>query len=377
MQAYALYKKIEDMGFNCEELNYTQIITNKLLKLVYRFHRIFEILSDLGYETEMKKSLSNDGILHEEYLKMSNGDVLKYKFDLFIQNNFKTTKLYNPSNIRRIDKDYDFYITGGDQVWNPDWTDSNYFLKFAKQGRKIAYSCSAGKDNFSYNDKKKIKKYIKNLDVISVREKNFSEMLNKESIENKIIADPVFLFDKKFWEDFSDNIEYTNEKYIFAYLLGNDKERRDQIKIFAKKNNLKIVSIPNVFRKYNKFDDDFADIKVSNAGPREFVSLIKNSEFVMTDSFHGTSFSIIFEKQFLNFSRFSSNDTRSLNVRLKNVLFEYDLQNRMVDVSNISKISLDDIGKIDYNKCRIVTDNKREKAIEFLKENLLDKHLWS
>lgn len=370
LQAYALYHQLEKMGYQCEELNYTQVISNPWMKLIYRGFRIIEILKEPDYYMQKKKSAAQDKLLFEEYVRYAAEDLLKQVFEEFMQKEFRSTSVFDASTIKNMENEYDFYIVGGDQVWNPEWTDKNFFGNFIKGCKKISYSCSAGKSTFTNDDREKLLKYIKKCDVVSVRESNLSELLKEAHVKHQIIADPVFLLSKQEWAEFANDKYHIKDEYLFAYILGNDEERRKQIRIFADNNNLKVVAISHVFRKYCEADVGFADIEIRDAGPREFIELIKNAKFVLTDSFHGTAFSLLFEKQFLNFSRFKADDKRDLNARLKSVVTEYELDNRMIHVTDLAKIKINELSKIDYSEKIKITIQKREKAIQYLKENL-------
>jgi hypothetical protein len=369
LQAYGLYHALESMGFECEELNYSQSVGNRLKKLIYRWHRVIEIVKDPVYYGKSKKKGLIQRKQRERYIEETD-DKLKDAYEAFINKEFSATKLYHPDSVSEING-YDYYIVGGDQVWNPEYADKNFFFTYVSSGKKIGFSCSAGKNNFTNQDKKKIYKYINNMDVVSVRERNFSELLTEGGIDNKIIADPVFLIDKSEWIDFANDKYDLPNQYIFAYILGDDEERREKIKIFAKNNGLPIVSIPHVLRYYIDADEEFADIKIWDAGPREFISLIKNATFILTDSFHGTAFSLILEKQFLNFSRFKTKDKHSLNARLENVVEEYGLETRLVSVEELDKVRIKDIQHIDYEMYKLITENKRRFGLKFLESVLV------
>lgn len=368
LQAYALYHKLSTLGYECEELNYNQQMSGVLKKLIYRGHRLVEIIRDPAYYKNAKKKVYIDKLARKKYVS-EYSDILRKVFEIFMEKEFVSTKVYTPDTIKKL-HGYDFYISGGDQVWNPEWTDRNFFFCGIEDGKKIGYSCSAGKSKFTNADTMKICKFANNMDVISVREKNLSEILNQENIKNQIIADPVFLLTKDEWIQFANDKYNLPEHYVFAYLLGDDPERRRNIRKFAEKNNLKIVSIPHVLRYYIEADEEFADLKIRDAGPKEFVSLIKNADFVVTDSFHGTAFSILFEKQFINFSRFKADDKRSLNARLKNIVEEYGIDNRLILVNDIENIMINQCEEIDYTVCRKITEEKRKKALDFLKKAL-------
>ena len=367
LQAYALYNFLRNLGCSCTELNYTLELCGIWEKLKYRKQNIFFLISRFVKNKYHKKKAC---VLREKYISYYQGDYLKEKFDQFMKDNFDSTVVFNPVNIVDLEKQFDCYIVGGDQVWNPDWTDNNFFLSYASKGKKIAFSCSAGKNHFTKNEKKKLLKNISNLDVISVREQNLSNLLNQNGILNQVIADPVFLFAREEWIKFSSFCHHIDTPYVFVYLLGRDKKCREDIICFARRNHLKIVAIPHVWREYNKADEDFADLEILNAGPKEFISLINNAEFILTDSFHGTAFSIILEKQFLSFSRFKNNDKRDLSIRQYSLLNEYNLLSRMIYTEQLKSTKISELEMINYDVKKKVTWAKRENAICFLKANL-------
>lgn len=368
LQAYALYHFLEGIGYQCEELNYSRSVDHTILKLIYRGFRIAEILKDPWYYITQQRNRRKEAQLHEQYVKYAGSDLLKEVFESFMEREFCSTKVYRPDSIRMFDGVYDYYITGGDQVWNPEWTDRNFFLCFGGAGKRIAFSCSAGKDHFTKDDRKKILKHIGKMDAVSVRERNFSELLDREEIVHELIADPVFLLTKQEWDKFACNS--VKGDYLFAYLLGNSAACRKAVKAFACSNGLKIVSIPHISRMYVRADEGFADVEILDAGPGEFVGLIRNAKFILTDSFHGTAFSLILEKQFLSFRRSEFTDKRSMNARLFSVLEEYGLEERMVSLEQLACMKINDMPVIEYEAGRAVTQNKHRKAVQFLKKNM-------
>ncbi len=370
LQAYALYKTLEGMGYRCEELQYSQQVKGLAKKLMLRSGRIVEILRDPVYYMKEKRKAALQRGLYSRYVQEYGRDIRKDVFEDFMQKEFQATKLFYPDTIKRMKQAYDVYITGGDQVWNPEYTDENFFLKFARAGKKIGFSCSAGKDSFSAYDEKKLFQLVKGMDVVSVREENFSRMLRGMHIENKKIADPVFLMTKDAWSDFSVKPRGLPKHYIFAYLLGEDKSRRKAVRCFAHRNGLEVVAIPHVFRRFQQADVGFADVDVADAGPREFVALVRDADFVVTDSFHGTAFSLLMEKQFYNFSRFAKGSKRSLNVRLENAVAEYGLSDRLIDLSTLRDRQIADPAIIDYSKLAGITEKKRTTAMRFLEEHM-------
>jgi|InofroStandDraft_1065614.scaffolds.fasta_scaffold00567_30 hypothetical protein len=372
LQAYALYHKLEEMGFQCTELNYSSKAVGILSKIKYKSFRTIEIIWNLKYFVGCYRNAGKEKQRHKRYIEICGGiDCMKKIFDCFSQQEFLSTPVYYPDTIETCSTDYDYYIVGGDQVWHPLGIDKVRALGWQGiKGKRIAYSCSAGKSDFTFIDKWKIKKYVKDIDAVSVRELNFSELLKEEGIRNEIIADPVYLFTKQEWEEFAAQKYYIEEDYIFAYLLGEDSTSRKYIKMFAEENNLKIVSFPHVQRKYAECDLGFADIPIMDAGPREFVEILSGAKYVITDSFHGTALSLIMEKQFLSFYRQNNNDRRNLNVRIDFLLKEYGLNEYMQKLEELGKCKLENINYISYEEKKAVTRKKRERAFAFLDKEL-------
>lgn len=339
LQAYALYSYLTSQGSECIELNYVRSM-KKNEWVIRRIKNIWEMISAPKKFIKKLKAIKAEKLLSEEYKKKFPDDPMKKKFDLFMNENFDQTRLYNSQNINVISEQFDCCITGGDQMWNPMWYDENFYLKFSDK-KNVAYSCSAGKDILSEDDEIKILKGIKNIDRISVREKNFLKWLEQHNVEAELVCDPVFLLSKEEWENFAVNDLNINGNYLFAYLLGDDEEERVQARKLADKLCVDLVLIPHVKRRYNKYDDDIADYAPIDIGPKEFIGIIKNASYIVTDSFHGTALSIIFEKKFVSISRFKKDDVNALSNRITSVLELFDLTDRFVDTDKVGELTVE------------------------------------
>ena len=129
-------------------------------------------------------------------------------------------------------------------------------------------------------------------------------MLKNIGINNvKHVCDPTLLLSKKEWENIEQKINI-KEKYIFVYLLGKNKEQREKIKELAKELNLIIVDISHANGEFNKVDEGFSNYSIDNCSPEEWIWLIHNAEYIITDSFHGVVFSTIFNKKFFVLKRY-------------------------------------------------------------------------
>ena len=156
------------------------------------------------------------------------------------------------------------------------------------------------------------------------------------------------------------------EKYIFVYLLGKNKEQREKIKELAKNLNLIIVDIPHANGEFNKVDEGFSNYSIDNCSPEEWIWLIHNAEYIITDSFHGVVFSTIFNKKFFVLKRYY---TENINNRMLDYLNTIDECDKMIDITNCKSIN-----DFEWNYTKI--DSKLEEFVtnskQYLKRNILE-----
>ena len=225
--------------------------------------------------------------------------------------------------LRRAAEKYDYIFKGSDQVWNPEYAGGIFYLNMIPESKRCAYAASFGKERLDEEMlTDEILQTLKNYKFMTVRETTAKQILEQRGIEKvSLVCDPTLLIEKEEWEDKIVQISrIVQEKYVFVYLLGNDKSLRDDIKKKFADMNLIIVSIPHIYFTYQKRDRKFADIEVYDAGPLEFLRLIYDAEIVVTDSFHCTLFSILFNKNFWTLSRNGLHDLGSTNGRIYTLL---------------------------------------------------------
>lgn len=225
------------------------------------------------------------------------------KFQNFINKNLKLTKRKYKTyqELKNNPPQADIYITGSDQLWNNSYAcgkDPAFYLGFVNKEdtKKISYAVSIGKGNVNENDLKLIKEYGNDFKWISLREK-----INVEDVEkvvNKIpivhVCDPVLLNDAKEYDKIK-KYRIIEDKYILVYVAqAIDKLELNRIvKEIAKKDELKIVFIGTYRSKCN------CDFHIIDMDPGDFLSLIYNAEYIISNSFHATMFSLIYNKQFI------------------------------------------------------------------------------
>jgi hypothetical protein len=283
LQAYALQKYISD-NYECV----VDIIDYRPYS-IYKAYDIYwvDIVRD---PRRFFRSLKR--------LIFSNG-----KFDGFIDfdNAFLKKSTIRYSNAKELFSiSYDLVISGSDQIWNPLITnfDKSFLLPFESVGHKSAFSSSIGLTNFQDSWGDLLISSLKEFDVIAVREKSAFEYINGKSNYDNLynVLDPVFLLDCGSWLELSSDQLTPSEEYLLIYSLEINDEIQFAAQKIAEQYGLRIVAIHPF-----QITSDWVDIPITNAGPREFLSLINNAQYVVTNSFHGVSFSIIFGKKLISF----------------------------------------------------------------------------
>ena len=198
---------------------------------------------------------------------------------------------------------FDVYVCGSDQIWNPYTVNENgildpiFFLSFVKVDNiKISYASSIGHHQYSEEEKVTVKRLLEGFKRISVREKDGQAKLKEIFPEREIhhVVDPTLLLSKEEWFNEFDIVEESNsEKYILVYSVPRTVLLRKAIEYFSKKLGLKVVSIDKMLYSMKHVDNH-----INNAGPKDYLRLFANASFIITDSFHGTCFSVNFKKPF-------------------------------------------------------------------------------
>lgn len=328
LQAYALKTKLEDLGENVNHINYK--MTKK--------KNIKDEIKKVVYYSRNKKFRK----FRIKYLNLINED-----------NDFKK---FNEEN-------FDAYIVGSDQVWNQriPWEQrKHFFLDFVDKKRKIAYAASIGSDIIEENEREKISCLLDRLDSISIREETGVKMYQKLTMKKIAnVLDPTLLLSRNEWDKIA-STRIKEEDYVFSYTLGANKNILNKMDELSYKlgNGIVEISYKKNFKNERK--------SINNAGPCEFITLIKNANYVLTNSFHGMVFSIIYGKPFLVFTR------GNMNSRIYDLLQILDLKDRIIDLEKNDEMEIEKKldKKIDYDNVYKILNNEQRKSLDFLKESL-------
>lgn len=286
-------------------------------------------------------------------------------FEQFLKDVDLTRPCADMSELQSLNKKFDAFLCGSDQIWAPYVFDSHYYLDFVSENeKKIAYAPSIGTTN--YKDKytwERIKNLSSKFSHLSTREYRSSNMLSQLTGKKvETVLDPTLLFSADEWEKLLDIGETKEKPYLLAYFLGHNEKHWKQVYKIAKKLNLQVKVIP-VF----KADKERTGVIDSGVGPKEFVNLVKNATYVCTDSFHGVAFSVNFSRNFTVFKRFNKFDIANQNSRIYNILDCLHLRNRLFSQKHFKKYIYENI---DYKAAHKYLGDEIKKSENFLKESL-------
>lgn len=258
----------------------------------------------------------------------------------------------NPLSSKKDLQYYDYFLAGSDQIWNPelgqaeDWE----FLCFAEHKKRIAWCASFGVTQISDSQKRRVKKRLRNMRLISVRESAGRELVQKMiGVSPAVIVDPTLLLNREDWERIAARPPFlADDEYVLTYFLGP---------ISAKAN----IDLDTMQRKYSckviqMMNKDFSDYYAS--GPDEFIYLIAHAKAIFTDSFHASVFSFIFDRPFMVYPR-EGNGENMLS-RINTFLDKFKLKNNFC-----SELSSEWI-KADYSLGKCILMDEQKKAMNYL-----------
>lgn len=280
LQCYALYRTLCDMGHDVEVIDYRpSYIEND---------RRFLFVKRTNFISKIKILIYH--LLDYTYRRKSSR-----VFDIFV-NNYLTfsPKVHSANNIPDY---YDCIFFGSDQIWNPTISggfDKVFWGQFPKGKTKfVSYAASLGTpQNIAIDKWDAINEYIKNFDSVSVREGKLLEYLNCNP-KGKVVLDPTLLASREIFESIA--VKPKETKYVLLYMLEPDRQAISFAKNIAKKRGCKLIRIRAV---NNRFDTHNEYVTLSAIKPEEFLGYFKYADYIVNVSFHGTAFSVIFNKNF-------------------------------------------------------------------------------
>lgn len=357
LQAFALSQTIKQLGFDCEIINYTEpegYFPNSLSQRIKDseiYNKCRSLISP-KYAVSYKLEKIRRPVFRrfrKNYLPISDTEFKSYR-------ELEDTSL-----------NYNQYVCGSDQIWNPTFYNKcnpAYYLKFVPDNvRKISYAPSIGISDIPEKYQKSFSELVNRFQYISVRETIGVKLVEKYSDSKAtLVVDPTLLFTSSVWDKYTTKLNI-KKPYIFCYLFGNSHKYQEIIKIMTDQTGLDVVIIP-----FNEWNLSTSYMQYYTADPFDFISLIKNAEYVFTDSFHASVFSIQFHKNFYTALRHNYRDPVGMNSRIASLLKLCGLENRCLHDENFSTFTISAID--DYTEVDEKINKIRESSLNFLQTAL-------
>lgn len=291
-------------------------------------------------------------------------------FDSFIIENIPLTNpVASEEDFQRLNRDFDCFVCGSDQVWSPRCFDKRYFLDFAHDSRqRVAYATSFGCDSLDgFTHSGDIVRLLRGFSAIGVRETSGADIVEK-CIGNRpeVVLDPTLLLSDIEWAGYAQPIK-AQEHYCLFYFLGTDAANRKAAQNIAQKRGLHIVDIP-VFQRDLRRDG----APSYGIGPGEFLALLYGADMVCTDSFHGMAFASIFSKPLVAFERFDPNSSDSQNTRIYSFLEIAGLRGALLARARICNWEAYIDPHTDYKTVHKRIRMAQDRSLGFLVQSLSD-----
>lgn len=341
LQAYATQKVMENLGCESEIINYVRTdeqglnISDTMLRRNARWNR--------NAVTRLIYKMLQTPVYNGTYQKFK-----KYREDFLVE----SEKLYSTDEELKELPEADIYCTGSDQVWGSIGNvqfDPNYFLEFVPEGKKcISVAASFGSDSIPECLSEELPKMLKKYSDITVRESSAVQLLDKLGMKSKQMLDPTLLLERSEWEKICDpNIK--EKGYVLIYQLHEDKKLEQYAEDFAKSVGKPLIRI-SISWLYRFKSGKLAYMP----SPQKFLTYFSNCDYVVTDSFHATVFSIMFNKKFIDIL------PQNTGTRIVSLLSLLGISERIVsDYSDMVTPTKD----IDYTVVNKILAEERKKSL--------------
>lgn len=327
------------------------------------------VLEKRGHKVEtIRKSRYKENLLCKIKLVVRKTTGIKYarnwkryvSFKKFNNKCIKFSRYYIKSDDidEKLSSKYDLFVCGSDQIWNPEFefnSDSEY-LSFVTGKKKIALAASIGLHDIPDEKKSHIKGLLKSFGHISVREEKAKELIQElYDSEISVICDPTIMLTAEEWTRIEKRPrKFPYKKYILCYILGKYTQNMiEKIKEMAGD------KYHVVFLEHDCYNFKITTEEEFSYGPSEFVWLVRNAEKIITDSFHATVFSLLYEKKFCVIS--DGEATENMGSRFEQLSLTYCIKNIYAEQENFENVA-----EVDYDYVKDQMNQQREIFNNFL-----------
>ncbi len=357
LQSYALQKVVQRLGYDVYVLRDTNIQSDYNIKN-NNTPTLYERI-----KAKIRRTIKNPKMKPLPYWTYDKE--LYDKCESFRLRNIRYWNIdFDNSDLSKIEPHFDVFICGSDQIWisAEGLFSSYYFLDFVKHKPKISYAPSISNKNYSQAQLTMMSKWLESFSAVSVREKIGREVLSKvyPPQKIKICLDPTLLLSGQEWIEML-NLNNIPKDYVFCYYLGHKTWYKQDGVAFCESKGLEMVYPPMIE----------ADYKVGSTeccpDPKEFLELILNAKYVLTDSLHALIFSFLFRKEVFVFPRFMDEDPASENSRIEELTQILGLQDRLIKKKGAILLPA---APIDYSTVLEKIALEKESSIQWLCNSL-------
>ena len=372
LQAYATQMALDKLDYENETIDIAgfnhEIKKAKILYFAKASLTSDILISKLG----MAKNVLIKKFSKNDYARLSK--VRSDRFDAFGKKYFRLSSRYSSKEElgKKCDENYSSVLVGSDQLWLPGNIAADYYtLNFVPTTvNSIAYATSFGQSSLPKDSAKKATIFLKKIKHIGVREESGQKLVKKLAGRNvPVVCDPRLLFTGDEWMKIQKKEPIIKGKYILCYFLGNNPPHREFAEKLKKETGCKIVALTHL-DEFVKSDEGYADETPYNIDPADFLNLIRNAEYVCTDSFHCSVFSILYKKEFYTFRRYNRNTRQSTNSRLDTLFKITGIEGRLLagDEKIVDCLNI----KTDFDEAHKKLAGVRQQSYEYLKVALQD-----
>ena len=371
LQAFSLQEFLKSSGVNAQILSDAKILAPEKTQKKPK-----QNMPHNNKITSLKRFFSLVYLIKAFRIRYRNWKIRKHgrpywlsqkKYDCFRRDNLSIYENVTHESLRSLHEKFDCFLCGSDQIWNVFDRNFNgyYYLDFVS-GPKIAYAPSVGTTQISAEKASAIRAWLMDFSALSVREQETAtqlQMLTGRSVE--WVVDPCLLHDREWWARFVDGAKLSVRKpYVLCYFLEKKEWYHAYAQAFAKRHALRIVLIPNRI----EFTERRACYR-GGVGPKEFAALINRATYVITDSYHGSIFSILFEKDFFYLKRFRDDDPECQNIRIDSLFGCLGLTDRILEEKEYDN---NDDSPINFCEVKRLLHQQQIRSQQFLLKSLRD-----
>lgn len=343
LQSYALQQTLGSIGVESEIID-------------YRCEHI-----EQHYSPKPSVSIKHTKHFVLELMEAPQKSKIRKKFDGFLNNYLHLSQKMTRGDLSKLVNKYDTVICGSDQVWNPISTNSDYsyFLDFVSSDKKkLSYAASIGIDEWEKSSSNVIKEYLKSFDAISIREPSSLKMVESVYDGDVVVnVDPTVLLEASKWEELAEESNRKENGFVFVYMMQPSDNLYKVAEDLAREKGLDIISISMSGRKCP------IGRNLKGASVNDYLWFIKNASYIVTNSFHGLIFSMIFEKRF--YWDYQLGKSMS-NARFDMLSKQYGIGCRCFDDNK----KLNDYKELDFREIKEIMKSQKTESIQYLEKNV-------